>query len=110
MKDMNSANCYNEQCGINPINTAKELHMTNLTITLPDDLAEIAQAQGLLSTKALKAYIRGNVKMFSDGKVEYPTDFDFRFKGIVNPALLSKGKILGDIVSPIDDVEWEAMT
>jgi len=82
--------------------------MTNLTITLPDDLAEIAQAQGLLSAKVLETYIRENTKALFDDKVEYPPDFDFRFKGIVNPALWRKGKILGDIVSPIDDAEWEA--
>jgi hypothetical protein len=82
--------------------------MTNLSITLPDDLAEIAQAQGLLSTKAIEAYIRENTKMLPDDNVEYPPDFDFRFKGIVNQALWRKGKILGDIISPIN-VEWEAM-
>jgi len=82
--------------------------MTNLTITLPDDLAEIAQAQGLLAAPALEAYIRQNAKVNSDNS-EYPPDFDFRFKGKVNPKLWRKGKILGDIVSPIDDLEWEAM-
>jgi len=81
--------------------------MTNLTITLPDDLAEIAQAQGLLSTKALEAYIRGNAKISIDNS-EYPPDFPPFLKGIVNPAAFRRGKILGDIISPID-VEWEAM-
>jgi hypothetical protein len=81
--------------------------MTNLTITLPDDLAEIAQEQGLLTTPALEAYIRGNIKVNIDD-LDYPSDFPPLLKGKVHPALYRKGKILGDIISPID-VEWEAM-
>jgi len=81
--------------------------MTNLMITLPDDLAEVAQKQGLLAMPALENYIRQNAKADIDD-LEYPPDFPPFLKGAVHPALYGKGKILGDIVSPID-VEWEAM-
>jgi hypothetical protein len=80
--------------------------LTNLTITLPDDLAEIAQAQGLLTAAAFEAYVLEKSKASGDA-VEYPPGFDPRLKGAVNPAVYRQGKILGDIVSPID-VEWEA--
>jgi len=78
--------------------------MTNLTITLPDDLAEIAKAQGLLTTAAFEAYILEKAKAIGD-TAEYPPGFDPRLKGAVNPAAYRQGRILGDIVSPIN-VAW----
>jgi len=81
--------------------------MTDLTITLSDEVARIAQAQGLLTTSALETYVLENAKV-SEEAVEYPPGFDPRFIGAVNPAAYGRGKILGDIISPID-VEWEAM-
>jgi len=83
--------------------------MTELTITLPDDLAEIAQKQGLLDTPALEIYIRQNaIAKVSIDDLEYPPDFPPFLKGKVHPGAFRKAKIIGDIVSPID-VEWEAM-
>jgi len=72
--------------------------MTNVTITMPDDLAEIAKEQGLLSTKALDTYVRGNAKVSIDSS-EYPPDFPPFLRGIVNPAAFRRGKILGDIIT-----------
>jgi hypothetical protein len=80
--------------------------MANLTITLPDDIAEIAQAQGLLTAAAFEAYILEKSGA-SGGDAEYPPGFDPRLRGAVNPAIYRQGRILGDIVSPVD-AEWEA--
>ena len=81
--------------------------MTSLTITLPDDVAKIAEAQGLLTTAAIEAYVLEKVKKNEDA-IEYPRGFDLRLKGAVNPAAYRRGRILGDIISPID-LEWEVM-
>ena len=80
--------------------------MTTLTITLPDEVAELALEKGLLSSVAIEAYVREKVKEYSE-QGTYPPGFDHRLKGAVNPAAYRRGRILGDIVSPID-VEWEA--
>ena len=48
--------------------------MTELTITLPDNLAEIAQKQRLLAASALETYIRQNARANIDD-LEYPPDF-----------------------------------
>jgi hypothetical protein len=77
-----------------------ERNMTELTITLPEHLAVIAQEQGLLTTAALEAYVIEKAQK-SGGAVDYPTGFDPRLKGAVNPAAFRRGRILGDIVSPI---------
>ena len=66
----------NGHCGVNSIIAAKELGMTNVTITLPDDLAEIAQELGLLTTPVLEAYICGNIKVNIDD-LDYPSDSPF---------------------------------
>ena len=80
--------------------------MTNLTITLSDDVARIAQAQGLLTTAAIEAYVLEKASK-TEETAEYPPGFDQRLKGAVNPAAYRRGKILGDIVSPMP-VKWEA--
>jgi len=77
------------------------------SLSLSKETAEIAQAQGLLTTAALEAYVLENAKK-CDETVEYPLGFDPRLKGAVNPAAYRRGRILGDIVSPIN-MEWEAM-
>ncbi|MCL1909104.1 MAG: hypothetical protein FWG12_07045 [Holophagaceae bacterium] len=82
--------------------------MTNLTITISDDVAKIAQAQGLLTTVALEAYILEKAVKGADVVADYPHGFDPRLKGAVNPAAYRRGQILGDILSPINQ-EWEAM-
>lgn len=78
-------------------------------ITLPDDMAKKAEAEGLLSSTALSAIVyealRG--KQETQMEEEYPPDYDMRFKGAVSPKLWKKGRILGDIVEPLD-VVWEA--
>jgi len=81
--------------------------MTSMTITISDDVAKIAQAQGLLTTAALEAYILEKASKRED-VVDYPPGFDPRLKGAVNPAAYRRGQILGDIVLPIN-VEWETM-
>jgi hypothetical protein len=81
--------------------------MTSLTITLPDEVAKLAEEQGLLSATAFETYILEKTRKAEDA-VEYPPGFDMRLKGAVNPDAYGRGQILGDIESPIP-VEWEAM-
>jgi hypothetical protein len=82
--------------------------MTSLTITLPDDVAKVAQEQGLLTTAALEAYLLENAKKY-DKPTEYPSGFDMRLKVTVNPSAYHRGQILGDIVSPINQARsWLA--
>ena len=81
--------------------------MTSLTITLPDDLAAIAQEKGLLSPVALEAYVRGQIQ--EDGKnIEYPPGFDPRFCGAAAPELMGSVTYYGDIAAPLD-IKWEAV-
>ena len=92
--------------------------MATLTITLPDEMAKIAEERGLLSPPAFEAYVRGQLREIEearlrkdkqeDGIDEESFDFDPVKKGFVNPAAYGRGWIVGDIESPID-VEWEAM-
>lgn len=77
--------------------------MTTITITLPDDLAEKAEAKGLLSQAAMESYVRNKLR---EEKMEFDdVEFDPRFEGLVNPATFGKGKILGDIIGPFHE-EW----
>jgi hypothetical protein len=81
--------------------------MTNLTITLSDDVAKIAQANGLLTTAALEAYVLEKA-MKTEEAAEYPPGFDSRLIGAVCPSAYRRGQIIGDIVSPLNE-KWEAM-
>ena len=79
--------------------------MTNLTITLPDDLAKIAEEQGLLTTAALEAYVLEKAQ--KNGKsVDDPPGFDRRLRGKAAPELMGSVKYRGNIVGPFFD-EWE---
>jgi hypothetical protein len=63
-----------------------------ITLTLADDLAEQAIAQGLLSDKAISVLLDKALK----GK-QSP------LQGIVSPDLFLQGEIRGDIVAPLSD-------
>ena len=79
--------------------------MTSLTITLPDDLAKIAEEQGLLTTAALQAYVLE--KAWKNGKsADYPPGFDMQLRGAAAPELMGSVKYHGDIVGPFFE-EWE---
>lgn len=85
--------------------------MTTITITLPDDLAQQAETKGLLSSSALAQMIGAAVRCGESGAPEsssvYPPDFDSRLRGAVNPSAFKRGKIVGDVVSPLE-IAWEA--
>ncbi len=85
--------------------------MTTITITLPDDLAEQARAKGLLSPAALEHILGEALRSGEGAAVEsapvYPQDMDPRLRGAVNPSAFKRGKITGDVVSPLG-IEWEA--
>ncbi len=76
--------------------------MTSLTITLPEDLAAQAKAKGLLSAAAIVTLLREKVGTNELGR---PPEFDPRLEGAVDPAMLGRGRIVGDIVGPFHD-EW----
>lgn len=82
-----------------------------IPVTLPDDLAEQAKAKGLLSPDSLVSLIGEAIKnddiSASKKPPAYPTGLDPRLKGAVNPLAFKRGKIVGDIVSPLD-IPWEA--
>lgn len=67
-------------------------------ITLPDDMAKKAQAEGLLSSTALSAIVYKALKEkqepheYMDEGSQYPPDFDMRFKSAVSPKLWKKGE------------------
>ena len=82
--------------------------MTTLTITLPDDLAKIAQEKGLLSPLAIEAYVRGCILKNNENE-EYPPGFDPRLHGAASPELMGTVKYHGDIVTPID-IKWKAVS
>ena len=67
--------------------------MTTLTITLPDEVAELAKAKGLLSTAAIEAYVRGQIRE-SSGDGEFPPGFDPRLRGKASPELLGSVQYL----------------
>jgi hypothetical protein len=81
--------------------------MTTLKITLPDDLARIAQEKGLLSTVAIEAYLRRQISENSENG-EYPPGFDIRLRGAAAPELMGTVTYYGDIVAPLD-IKWEAV-
>lgn len=80
-----------------------------IPITLPDDLAEKAKARGLLSSSSLSKIV---CEALENDEIsvppetgEYPSNFDPRLKGAVDPAMFRKGKINGDIIGPFHE-EW----
>jgi hypothetical protein len=81
--------------------------MTTLTITLPADLARIAQEKGLLSPVAIEAYLRGQISENNE-KGKYPPGFDIRLRGAAAPELMGTVQYQGDIVAPLD-IKWEAI-
>ncbi len=85
--------------------------MTTITITLPDDLAQQAKEKGLLSSTALTHIIGEAVKSGESSSCEdpaiYPPGFDPLLAGAVNPSAFNRGKIVGDVVSPLE-MAWEA--
>lgn len=85
--------------------------MTTITITLPDDLAKQAEARGLLSSSALAHIIGEAIKSGDPAASEHtpasPSGLDPRLEGAVNPLAFGRGKIVGDIVSPLE-IAWEA--
>ena len=80
--------------------------MTSLTITLSDELAKIAEEQGLLTTDAIEAYVREKARE-AGGKVVYPPGFDERLYGAAAPELVGTAHCVGDIVAPLG-IKWEA--
>ena len=81
--------------------------MTTLTITLPDEVAKIAEKQGLLTAAAIEAYVREKAQL-DTGETEYPPGFDPRLRGKASPDLMGSVQYLGDIVAPLD-LKWNAM-
>ncbi len=69
-----------------------------IPVTLPDELAERAKTKGLLSPSALAIII---------GEAVGRRDMDPRLEGAVNPLAFKLGKIVGDVIDPIN-AEWEA--
>lgn len=81
-----------------------------IPITLPEDVAEQAKEKGLLSPTSVAMMVCEALKaeqLVSSEQIDYPPDFDPRLKRLVDPRQYRKGKILGDIVEPLD-VTWEA--
>lgn len=80
-----------------------------IPVTLPEDIAEQAKTKGLLTPESVSMLVSEAVKntYAQPGDDDYPPDFDPRLKGLVDPRQYRNGKILGDIVEPID-VAWEA--
>lgn len=79
-------------------------------ITLPEDIAELAEEKGLLNPGSVAMMVCEALKMEQDAlpeHVAYPPDFDQRLRGLVDPQQYRRGKLLGDIVEPLD-VVWEA--
>ena len=82
-----------------------------IPVTLPDELAEKVKAKGLLSPTSLSLLIAEAITddepIASDILTTYPTGLDTRLKGAVNPMAFKRGKIVGDVVNPLD-IAWEA--
>ncbi len=81
-----------------------------IPITLPDDLAEKARVQGLLSSDSLtlivSEVINNETAVSGTGELSKPSGMDPRLDGAVNPLAFKRGTIIGDVVEPID-MEWE---
>ena len=86
--------------------------MTSFTITLPDDVAEVARGKGLLSPAAISSLIheasRAAERNETDrGDKVWPAGFDPGLKGKISPVLFGRGETLGDIVAPLG-LPWDA--
>jgi len=79
--------------------------MTTLTITLPDNLAKIAQEKGVLSSDAIESYVHRRILEISGNEV-FPPGFDHQLCGAASPELMGTVKYHGDIVAPLD-IKWE---
>ncbi len=69
------------------------------------DLATEVQRQ--IRVQSAREEIKKALPVGPDGKPIYPPGWDPELEGLVNPLIYGKGKILGDIISPIE-AEWEA--
>lgn len=84
-----------------------------ITITLSDDVARQAELEGLLSSDSLEEIVSEAVRVRSGSlpadvaEVRYPEGMDPRLRGAVAPLAFGRGRIIGDIISPIE-VKWEA--
>lgn len=103
--------------------------MTTISLTLPKQLVEKANEKGLLEADAIEKYLRNELERpqvagkKTKGAFEEKTndepyteeeikklDAMLLARGIVDPETFRKGKVLGDIVSPLyTDEEWEEM-
>ena len=76
-----------------------------IPITLPEDVAEQAEKKGLLNPTSIIMLFCEALKSEPGAlpdQVDYPLDFDPRLKNLVDPRQYRKGKILGDIVEPLE--------
>lgn len=81
-----------------------------IPITLPEDVAAQAEEKGLLNPTSVAMMVCDALKSEQTRAAEqadYPPEFDPRLRRLVDPKQYRKGKILGDIVEPID-AAWEA--
>lgn len=81
-----------------------------IPITLPDHIADQAEKKGLLNPASVATMVceaLGAEQIVSSEPINYPPDFDPRLQRLVDPKQYRKGKILGDIVEPLN-VAWEA--
>ncbi|MCD8350552.1 MAG: type II toxin-antitoxin system CcdA family antitoxin [Planctomycetaceae bacterium] len=83
--------------------------MTTITITLPEELVEQAKAKGLLTSAAIEAYVREKLHTAegtpTNDSLPDTIPVDPRLAGLINPAVLRKGQINGDIIGPFQE-EW----
>ncbi len=87
----------------------KEATLTTITITLPEDLVEQAKAKGLLTSAAIEAYVREKLRetdaASTNNSLPDAIPVDPRLADLINPAVLRKGHINGDIIGPFHE-EW----
>lgn len=84
-----------------------EMAMKTITIpiTLPEEIAEQAEKKGLLNPTSVAMLVCEALKVeqiVSSEQIDYPPEFDHRLKRLVDPRQYRKGKILGDIVEPLE--------
>ena len=79
-------------------------------IKLSDDEVEKAKAKGLLSDDAMAEFASRLVKEHLTTTVSdtaLPAGFDPLLKGMIDPFLFRRGRLLGDVTKPIQ-ADWEA--
>lgn len=83
--------------------------MTTVTLNLPDEIVEKAKARGLLNDETITELLRRSMDEASADVTAqaFPPGYDPRLAGKISPTFFGQGKILGDIVEPLD-VEWKA--